>query len=48
MKYWYETPADYITIEYGRYEAFRDISLPRNFGAFTYTTVLAGPEPPTK
>ena len=46
MSYWYElTGVECVTIEYGRYEAVRDISKPSGHGFFTWTPVLAGPRP---
>ena len=46
MSYWYElTGVQFVTIEYGRYEAVRNISEPSGYGYFTWTPVLAGPRP---
>ena len=45
MNYWYEFPCDFVTIEYGRYEAVRDISKIKWHGCITWTPVLAGPRP---
>jgi hypothetical protein len=45
MNYWFEFPCDFVTIEFGRYEAVRDISKHRWLGCFTWTPVLAGPQP---
>ena len=47
MKFWFELPdVLYVTSEYGRYEAVRDISRPESHGAYTWTPVLAGPPGP--
>ena len=45
MNYWYETEHEFVTIEYGRYEAVHDINKPGQYGQFTWEPVLAGPAP---
>ena len=45
MSYWYEFPCDFVTIEYGRYEAVRDLGKSTLNARFTWTPVLAGPQP---
>ena len=46
MYYWYEIAHQFVTIDYGRYEAVRDISTTAGHGAYTWTPVLAGPKEP--
>ena len=46
MNFWFEVPCQFVTIDYGRYEAVRDISAPDSHGCFTWTPVLAGPQEP--
>lgn len=45
MSFWYEFPHDFVTIEYGRYEAVRDLGQSDWLARFTWTPVLAGPQP---
>ena len=40
MNFWFETPSDFVTIEYGRYEAVKGHGYDR---PVTWTPVLAGP-----
>lgn len=46
MNFWYEVLCDFVTIDYGRYEAVRDISTSAWRGHYTWTPVLAGPKEP--
>ena len=41
MYYWYEIAHQFVTIDYGRYEAVRGVD-----GHYTWTPVLAGPKDP--
>ena len=41
MKFWFEVPCQFVTIDYGRYEAVRCIDT-----HYTWTPVLAGPQEP--
>ena len=46
MKFWFEmTDVKFVTIDYGRYEAVRFVNTSRHGGIFTWTPVLAGPQP---
>ena len=46
MNFWYEFPCDFVTTEYGRYEAVCDQGPDVwPYLRFTWTPVLAGPEP---
>ena len=54
MYFWYEIPCNFVTIDYGRYEAVQlirqeGLPLSRNRWArasnYTWTPILAGPEP---
>ena len=46
MAFWYEFPCDFVTIEYGRYEAVCDQGPDVwPYLRFTWTPVLAGPQP---
>ena len=39
--FWYEVSCDFVTIDYGRYEAVRDCDK-----HITWTPILAGPQEP--
>ena len=41
MSFWYEVLCQFVTIDYGRYEAVRCVD-----GHYTWTPVLAGPREP--
>ena len=45
MSYWYEFSCDFVTIDYGRYEAVRGLRKSTLNAHFTWTPVLAGPQP---
>lgn len=46
MNFWYEFPCDFVTTEYGRYEAVCDQGPDVwPYLRFTWTPVLAGPQP---
>ena len=46
MNFWYEIPHQFVTIDYGRYEAVSDISTSAWRSHYTWTPVLAGPKEP--
>jgi len=55
MKFWYEVPCQFVTSDFGRYEAVRfigreDFPVSRNRWAraanYTWTPVFAGPKEP--
>lgn len=45
MAFWYEFTCEFVTIDYGRYEAVRDLGKSTWNARFTWTPVLAGPQP---
>ena len=45
MNFWYEISCNFVTSEYGRYEAVRPLKAEEPWGAYTWTPVLAGPQP---
>ena len=46
MHFWYEFPHQFVTIDYGRYEAVCDLGVSQWNARFTWTPVLAGPKEP--
>ena len=46
MKFWFEVPCDFVTVDYGRYEAVCDLGISQWNARFTWTPVLAGPKEP--